>query len=536
MLDREKAAALPEKCFVYLRRSQDREDRQYNSLEKQDRHTRDIVEKQGLTAINLPPEERSAKLVGRPIFNDMMDRVEAGEVQNIAGWVVSRLSRNPVDGGRIIYALDTGKLKGIYTPNRVFRNTADDKMFLAIEFAMAKKNNDDLSEQVRDSFIEKRNHGEYPGPAPIGYINAILGPKTRNIAPDRIKAPKVIACFEFAATGVHTIDEVWKHAINIGLVSRTGRPISKTTLEEMLKRRLYTGVFKYGGNEWHKGSYKPLISVELFDKVQVAMGWVKPRRRDRPSTTSGRFYPFKGILLCGSCRFNITAYTKPKQLASGKTAEYSFYTCTKKNRRVVCKEPQISSNDLQQEIMLRLTDYELSEKDAEQCKVWVRTYFDSHIKNQTEYKPLWLLEQRKARTALDVLDEKLEQGTITDERYKSRAQKHEETLARTQRLLDSAHTNAEAWLELADETFSRVVNIGRVFEDANDEERRELMKYVGSNWYLADKMVGLVARKPFDSICYANKMKQDADKKRDPSFDESLFWRARPDLNRRSPP
>jgi site-specific DNA recombinase len=72
------------KCFVYFRRSQDREDRQYNSLEKQERNTREVVKKNGLDAIHLPPEERSAKYPGRPIFNDMMERIEAGEAQYIA--------------------------------------------------------------------------------------------------------------------------------------------------------------------------------------------------------------------------------------------------------------------------------------------------------------------------------------------------------------------------------------------------------------------------------------------------------------------
>ena len=201
------------KCFVYLRRSQDREDRQALSIEKQDTQVKQLLNKNGsLIPIYLPPEERSAKTPGRPIFNEMMSRVESGEVQYIAVWLLSRLSRNPVDGGRIIYALDTGKLQAIYTPSRTYRNTPDDKMVLAIELALAKKNNDDLSVQVKEGFETKRIHGQYPGPAFIGYVNAIIRPGERNIIPDPEKAPKVIQICEMAATGLYQIDDLWKEA------------------------------------------------------------------------------------------------------------------------------------------------------------------------------------------------------------------------------------------------------------------------------------------------------------------------------------
>lgn len=490
------------KCFVYFRRSQDREDRQYNSLEKQDRNTRQVVKSNGLDAIFLPPEERSAYKPGRPIFNDMVQQIKDHKARYIAVWHHSRLSRNALDGGQIIQLMDDGDLLAIHTPGKTFRNTAEDKAFLAFNLTFAKKNNDDLSDQVRDSFVEKRLHGEYPGPAPMGYVNAILGPKTRNIIPDPQKAPKVIECFEFASTELHSLDDVWKHAIDIGLESRAGNTVGKQTIGDMLQRRMYTGVFKYGGAEWHKGTYTPLISTDLFDKVQLAMGWTKPYSGKKPSTTSGRYYPYKGLFLCGTCKFNVTAYTKGKKLANGADAEYKFYTCTKKNKKLVCKEPQVPSMELEQDIMTSLGEYSLTERDANECRKWIQELFNSHIKKKSQYKPLWLIEQQKARTALDVLDEKLEVGTITDERYKARAEKHEETLARTMRLINDSGSDARAWLELSNEVFSRAVNIGEVFEDANDEERRELMKYVGSNWYLSNKKVVLTVREPLSALCH----------------------------------
>lgn len=508
------------KCFVYLRRSQDREDRQAYSFDKQDTQVKKIVASNNLLPIYLPPEERSAKYPGRPIFNDMMDRIERGEARYIAVWALSRLSRNPVDGGRVIYALDTGKLLAIYTPARVYRNTPDDKMVLAIELALAKKNNDDLSVEVKEGFETKRAHGQYPGPAPIGYLNAIIGPGLRNIVPDPDKAPKVIRLFEMASTGLYTLHNLWNEAYNIGLLSRKGKRLGKQTIVDMLQRRVYAGMFKYGGPEWHQGTYEQLIGMDLFDKVQVAMGWAK-RKDHKVATTSGRFYPYKGLLLCETCNFNVTAYTKPKTLANGKAAEYVFYTCTKKNKMITCKEPQVSGQQIYEEIKARVQEFEISETEGAECSKWLDRHYEKFVAKKNQYRPQWLRDQKEAKKALDTLDEKLERGVISDERYTIRAAKHNETLARTAELISSADTDAKQWLELAKETFSGVVNIGEVFEIANDEERWRLMMFLGSNWTLGNKKVALTPRKPLHLLHSSNR---------------NLDWRARPDSNRRSPP
>ncbi len=507
------------KCFVYLRRSQDREDRQAYSIEKQDQQVRRVIEQNSFSGIYLPPEERSAKHPGRPIFNDMMERVEAGEVRYIAVWLPSRLSRNPIDGGRLIYALDTGKLLAIHTPGRTYTNKSDDKMILAIEFAIAKKNNDDLSTQVKESFEQKRNHGEYPGPAPLGYYNAIVSPGHRNIVLHQETAPKIIQLFNLAATGRYTLHDVWLEAEKLGLRSKKGLPLAKQTVVGILKNRAYTGVFSYGSPEYHQGTYEPLISVELYNKVRLAMGWV--RKRTIPHTTAGRFYPYKGVLLCGTCRFNVTAYTKPKTLSNGTKAYYEFYTCTKKSKATKCLEPQISAKELRKAIKIEMSDYEIDEKESAKCFQMLDEHFESYIKNQNRYKEIWQKDYRDAKKSLDVLDAKLEAGIISDERYKSRSKQHEAVLARTNQLLEASNQDAERWLELAKETFSGVVNLGEVFDEAHDDEQRELMKHLGLNWTLSNKKVALTPREPLNMLHVSNR---------------NQSWRTGRDLNPRPSP
>lgn len=506
------------KCFVYLRRSQDREDRQSYSIDKQDTQVKQIIARSDLAPIYMPPEDRSAKYPGRPIFNDMMDRIENGEARYIAVWALSRLSRNPVDGGRVIFALDTGKLLAIHTPTRTYRNTPDDKMVLAIELALAKKNNDDLSVQVKEGFETKRSRGQYPGPAPLGYLNAIIKPGERNIVPDPDKAPLIVAVFQYAATANYTLDEVCQYAKSIGLTSRQGNPIAKQTIVEVLKRRVYTGWFKYGGGEWVEGSYEALISVDLFDRVQQALGWVKKRTRN---STHGRSYAFKGPFVCGTCKHNVTAYIHPKKLSDGNYVEYTYYTCTKKSKTIDCKEPQISEAKLEDLILEEISSIVINEEEAATCIELLRKYHDEQTNNRVTQLEIWKKDQLEARKKMDRLLDLRVNDEIDAEQFNSYKQRYEDTLARTAALIADTNTDANEWLELAEEFFSNTVTLVDTFKVATVEEKRRLLMELGSNWVLSNKKVRFTPRKPYDLLINRT---------------SKTDWRARPDLNRRSSP
>src|SRR3989344_9567425 len=104
------------KYFLYARKSTDVEDKQVLSIEAQITELRGFAQKEGLEVIEEIIEKRSAKVPSRPIFNDMLKRIEAGEANGIVAWHPDRLARNSIDGGKIIYLLDTGILSALKFP------------------------------------------------------------------------------------------------------------------------------------------------------------------------------------------------------------------------------------------------------------------------------------------------------------------------------------------------------------------------------------------------------------------------------------
>ena len=53
-----------------------------------------------------------------------------------------------------------------------------------------------------------------------------------------------------------------------GFTSANGHPFSRETIRLMLSNKTYVGLIEYKGNEVYQGKHEPIISVDLWDKVQ----------------------------------------------------------------------------------------------------------------------------------------------------------------------------------------------------------------------------------------------------------------------------
>ena len=123
-----------QKFFLYCRKSTDVEDKQVLSIEAQITELREFAKRENLQIVEVFIEKQTAKVPGRPIFNEMLEKIEIGEANGILSWHPDRLARNSVDGGRIIYLLDTGKLQSLKFPQFWFEPTPQGKFMLSIPF------------------------------------------------------------------------------------------------------------------------------------------------------------------------------------------------------------------------------------------------------------------------------------------------------------------------------------------------------------------------------------------------------------------
>ena len=144
------------KYFLYARKSTEDEERQVMSIEAQLAELAEFAKRENIEIAERFIESKSAKKPGREIFNKMMSKVySTKEPVGILAWHPDRLARNSVDGGQIIYCIDTLKISSLRFPTFWFEPTPQGLFMLQVAFGQSKYYSDNLSENVKRGFRQK---------------------------------------------------------------------------------------------------------------------------------------------------------------------------------------------------------------------------------------------------------------------------------------------------------------------------------------------------------------------------------------------
>jgi len=294
-----------QKFFLYARKSTDIEDKQVLSIEAQITELRAFAKQNNLDVVEEFIEKQSAKIPGRPIFNAMLKNIENGKANGILAWHPDRLARNSVDGGKIIYLIDCGRILNLKFPQFWFEPTPQGKFMLNIAFGQSKYYIDSLSENVRRGLRQKVRRGEYPGPAPVGYIN---DSRIKQVIVDKKKAKIIRQAFEFYSQGNKRLEDIANFLAQNGILRRSGKIWHKDRVTYLLTNPFYYGHFRYA-KEVHEGKHEPIVAKKLFDKVQEVL-----KRRGRPHhKQKNEPQQFCGLLKCGTCGMMITGEYRVKK-------------------------------------------------------------------------------------------------------------------------------------------------------------------------------------------------------------------------------
>jgi len=383
------------KYIAYCRKSTDEPDRQILSIEAQVAELKEFAEREHLEIVEWITESKTAKKPGRYEFARMLRMLDSGEAQGIVSWHADRLARNSIDGGQIVYMLDTGKLLDLKFPSFWFENTPQGKFMLSIAFGQSKYYVDNLSETVKRGNRQKLRMGNWPNKAPFGYLN---DPGTKTIHVDKKRSLFVTKAFKQFATGGYSYVDIGKYLTQNNIRNVSGTVLHLDKVKRILTDPFYYGVMRFKG-ELYEGKHQPLITKKLFDVCQLAVA-----KHSRKQKIVKHSFDYMGLAKCGECGACITAEKHRKHYRrTNRDVEYIYYRCSKK--RGACSQKYVEQASLVPQLHEIVGRASLSPFAATKFNEWAQ--HDAEAERAKSAEEITTLKQQLIKTT-EQLDRLLE--------------------------------------------------------------------------------------------------------------------------------
>lgn len=338
---------------LYARKSTESDERQAMSIDSQIKEMTDLANRDRIFIKEVRQESHSAKSSGlRPVFNQLLIDIREEKFNAILTWAPDRLSRNAGDLGTLVDLMDQGKLVKIQTFSQSFSNNPNEKFLLMILCSQAKLENDQKGLNVKRGLRAKCEAGWRPNMAPVGYLNVMNNNRISYVEVDKEKAPIIKQMFTRVAQKGHSgrVLKIWLD--QIGFTTRRNKPIALSKVYTILRNPFYYGEFSFDGKKY-KGNHEPLITKELFDKVQHQL--ISPEKE-----WNKQVFPFKYLCKCGSCGASVIGEERYRKLKYGGSRKHTYYHCSR-SVDYECNEPYITEEDLIKQLMAHIDELKLNE-------------------------------------------------------------------------------------------------------------------------------------------------------------------------------
>lgn len=477
--------------FLYARKSSESEDRQVQSIDDQLDRLTQLARDLDLTIKDVYTEARSAKKPdNRPLFSEMLQRIERGDADGILCWQINRLSRNPIDSGRLSWMLQQGVLKSIQTMDRQY--LPDDNVLLfSVESGMANQFIIDLRKNITRGMEGKVGRGWLPSLAPLGYVN---DKASRTIIKDAERFDMVRKMWDLMLTGSYTPPQIrmiankqWGFRTPVHR-HRGGNEIPNSVIYKMFANIFYTGLFEWRGQQY-PGKHEPMITLDEYDRVQMLLG-----RKGRPRPKTHRF-AFTGILSCGECGAMQTAEEKTKLIkVTGIMKTYIYYHCTRKKKDVECSQRKtLGVGELEKQIEEEIEKYTILPEFRDWALEDLNARSDKDTTDRTTIQAMRHKSLVEAQNELDNLTRMRYRNLIDDETFIRERNVLKNNIVQLGARSQECENPAERVLELSQKTFNFAAYARNAFVMGTLEQKKEILIALGQNQTITDRKLSIEA-------------------------------------------
>jgi DNA invertase Pin-like site-specific DNA recombinase len=490
------------KYFLYARKSSEGDDRQIQSIDDQVNRLKELAANLKLDIVKIYTEAKSAKKPNnRPLFDEMLKRIENGEANGILCWQINRLSRNPIDSGKIIWLLQRGVLEAIQTIDREYLPD-DNVLLMNVESGMANQYILDLSKNVKRGIDGKLRKGWRPGSAPQGYLNSKFKDRGENdISKDPERFPLVRKMWDLMLTGNYTVPQILKKANDEwGYRTRKtkrmgGNPLGESTLYRIFTNIFYAGIIEHLGQQY-QGKHEAMITPLEYDRVQILLG-----REGKPRTTK-RAFAFTGLIRCQECGCLYTAEIKKKIIKkTGEIKEYTYYHCTRRTIKIKCTQKKVlRDDDLELQIEDELDKYTILPEFLHWAIERIDENKETNIDCKSKIKDMQQKAIEQTENELRELGIMRRRQLINDEDFLRDKKELEAKITQLKGELKDPEAKSEKWIKLEEKTFNFATYARSKFLNGGLELKREILAGIGENRKIKNKKLDIVPYEWFEMI------------------------------------
>ena len=484
-------ARIPATKAVIFTRVSSREQEDGYSLEAQKHRLLSYCQRNGLDVLRVFEVTESSTKGDRVKFMDMI-RYCKSQRQPIAVVVdkIDRLQRNFKETPILESLVQAGKIElHSNTENCIIHrdSRSQERMMWSIGIIFAQSYVDSLRDNVKRSMEQKIRMGEYVSRAPLGYLN-MRNNGRGDIVIDETRADLVLRIFTEYATGLYTLRHITDKASDWGLRTRSGKPVSRSQVYEILTNPFYYGMMRVK-EKLYPHKYPPLVSKYLFDQcTRVHKNWNK-----KPFCYGDKEFTFRGILTCKRNGRTVSSFTKSKTYKNGTTGEWTYLQSWDENGKLIYIREEKLLEQAQKALAALKIPAEVMEATIEHLRQLHHAEHDFQRRRAQELHK----EAERIKGRMLSLTELLIDKTISRDEYDT------QRAAYSQRLIDienetTLNRNCDDGFKDAMLLFMDLAqNAQSLFRHAPTERKRELLNFVFWNLQIDGTSLCFNYRNPF---------------------------------------
>lgn len=393
---------MKKRAIIYTRVSTDEQANSGYSLGVQYEQLLKYCELKEIEVVKHFVDDHSAKTFNRPEFNKLLTFAKTN--RNAIDYLLfvswDRFSRNAPDAYEMLGRLQKYDIEPQAIMQPIDFSVPQNKIMLAIYLALPEVDNDIRAQKIRDGIRGARKLGRWTCHAPIGYKNMRDEQNKPILVPHPEKAKIVQWAFEEVAKGERSPNVIRMDVVHKGI------KICKTSFYTMLRNPAYIGkvVVPASSDEPQlitDGIHEPIVSDELYYRVQMTMDSKNKRINKRTSFRDREELPLRGILSCSNCGNHVTG-----SASKSRNGSYHFYY-----HCLHCSKERFRAETVNVEMEELLSAIHINEE----VETLYNTIIEKELKQASDNKKMDAVQLQKELSKLEDRNKKLKKQFLDEE-------------------------------------------------------------------------------------------------------------------------